>query len=127
MTHPMIRLLARHPQWLVEHAQAYAELAALECRSATQVWSKRALLWGVAAITFLLAAALAGVALMLAATLPRDQMHAPWALVLVPAVPAVATAVCLVLLRMGSAQAAFHHLRLQVKADADMLREVSRT
>lgn len=127
MTHPMIRLLASHPQWLVEHAQAYAELAALECRSATQAWSKQALLWGVAAIGLLLAATLAGVALMLAATLPQDQMHAPWALVLVPAVPAVLTAACLIILKMDSTQAAFHHLRLQVKADAAMLREVSRS
>ena len=74
MLNPWLRLLATHPHRLVEHAEAYAGLAACEARTASAAWARRALLYGVAAAGLVLTAMLGGVALMLCAVVAPAQM-----------------------------------------------------
>jgi uncharacterized membrane protein YqjE len=71
------------------------------------------------------AAVLGGVALMLWAVIPADQIQAPWALIATPLVPLLVAVACLLLDQSQARTRAFEHVRQQVKADVAMLREVS--
>ncbi len=124
MMHPLLRLMATQPQLLLDHAEAYAGLLAEELGHASSTWKRRALLHGVALGSVVVAAVLAGVALMLWAVVPFHEMHAPWALVAAPLLPSAAAIGCVVAARQHTSKS-FDHLRQQVKADMEMLREVS--
>lgn len=123
MLNPWLRLLATHPHRLVEHAEAYAGLAACEARTASAAWARRALLYGVAAAGLVLTAMLGGVALMLCAVVAPAQMPAPWVLLVVPAVPAGVALISWLMVRSRSDAPMFADLRRQLQADVSMLRE----
>ena len=125
MLHPLLHLIATKPQLLADHAQAYAELAAVEVGEFSAAWRRRAVLFAVAAFFIGLAVLLAGVAVMLWSVFPVAQMQAPWALVAVPLALAAIGAVCLLVGRSPSQASAFATLREQVKADLLMLREAT--
>jgi uncharacterized membrane protein YqjE len=125
MLHPLLHLIATQPHLLADHAQAYAELAAIEVGEFSAAWKRRAVLLTVAAFCMGLAVVLAGVAVMLWSVLPVSQMQAPWALVAVPGVLVVVSVVCLLAGRSRSQTSAFANLRAQVKSDVLMLREVA--
>jgi uncharacterized membrane protein YqjE len=125
MLHPLLHLIASQPHLLADHAQAYAELAAVEVGEFSAAWKRRAVLITVAAFCMGLAVVLAGVAVMLWSVLPVSQMQAPWALVAVPGVLGVVSVVCLLAGRSRSQTSAFANLRAQVKSDVLMLREVA--
>lgn len=124
MLHPLFHLIATQPQLLGDHAQAYGELVGSELATQAAVLKRRALLSALALCALSVAVGLAGVALMLWATLSPAPQHAAWVLVLVPAVPAVLALVCLQMARHpGTAEdAAFAELRRQLQADMDLLR-----
>ena len=124
MLHPLLHLIATKPQLLADHAQAYAELAAVEVGEFSAAWRRRAVLFAAAAFFMGLAVVLAGVAVLLWSALPVAQMQAPWALVAVPLALAAIGAGCLLAGRSQSQASAFATLREQVKADLLMLREV---
>lgn len=124
MMHPLLRLLATHPQLLVDHVEAYADLLSEEIGHVSTAWKRRAVLLAVALCSVVVALVLAGVALMLWAVVPFSEMHSPWALVAAPLVPIVITIGCLVAARQQTTES-FDNLRKQVKADMGMLREVS--
>lgn len=123
--HPLFHLIASRPQLLADHAQAYAELVAEEIPRVSAAWKRSALLTVAATFGMTLALGLVGVALMLWAVLPEASMRAPWALLVVPLVPLAAALACALAARRGSELAAFEELRLQVRADIGMLREVA--
>lgn len=125
MLHPLLHLIATQPQLLADHAEAYADLLGEELGSASALWKRRALLVGAGLCCVGVAAVLAGVALMLWAVVPAADIHAPWALVVVPMLPAGAAVACLVAARRQESSGAFSHVRNQVKADVAMLREAS--
>ena len=125
MLHPLFHLIATQPQLLGDHAQAYGELISTEL--ATQAAAlKRRTLYGALALCFLgVAIVLAGVALMLWATLvPAPAQTTVWVLILVPAVPSALALGCYLLARSGSTEedAAFAELRRQLQADMALLR-----
>lgn len=124
MLHPLLHLLATKPQLLADHAQAYAELAAVEVGEFSAAWKRRAMFLTVAAFCMGLAVVLAGVAVMLWSVLPVSQMQAPWALVAVPLVLVVIGVACFLAGRSQNQASTFATLREQVKADLLMLREV---
>lgn len=125
MLHPLLHLIATQPHLIADHAQAYAELAAVEVGEFSAAWKRRAMLYMVAAFFMGLAVVLAGVAVMLWSVLPVSQMQAPWALVAVPGVLVAVSAICLLVGRSQTPASAFASLREQVKADLLMLREVA--
>jgi hypothetical protein len=121
---PLLQLALWQPQLLLDHALACGELGVAEGALALQQWRQRAL-WALLAVAGLvLAAALAGTALMLWAALPTGSLPHPQWLVGVP-LPAL-------LLGLGSAFAArrgappaFGLLRQQLAADLQRLREAA--
>lgn len=126
MLHPLVRLFADRPQWLAEHAQAYAELVAAEVGAVSATWKRQALLNAVALCGLAVATVLAGVALMLWAVIPEAQIQAPWALLAAPSLPALLALGCLwAARRLGNPGGAFDSVRRQVQADLTLLREAS--
>jgi peptidoglycan/LPS O-acetylase OafA/YrhL len=123
--HAFLHLAAKQPQWLAEHADAYADLVAEELGTASAALRQRALLGAVALCGLGVAAVLAGVAAMLWAVIPPADIHAPWALFLAPLLPALVAAVCLLANRQGGRGHAFDSLRQQLKADFVLLREMA--
>lgn len=125
MLDPLLHLIADRPQWLAEHAQAYAELMAAEIGAVSATWKRQAVLNGVALCSLAVAAVLAGVALMLWAVIPADQIQAPWALLAAPSIPALLALGCLWAAGRLANPGAFDGVRRQVQADLALLREVS--
>ncbi len=121
----MLRLLSSRPELLGEHAQAYAELVASELGSAADSFKRRALLISLAICGLGVGAVLAGVALMLWAVIPAAQAPALWALLVVPLVPFVLAAACLMAAQRQNQEKAFSHLRQQAAIDLALLREAS--
>ncbi len=124
MIHPLLRLIATQPQLLADHAESYAGLVGEELGKTTTVWKRRVLLSAAALCLFGVAAVLGGVALMLWAVMPAANLHAPWALVAAPAVPALAALWC-AFEGQRSESDAFADLKQQIATDLTMLREVS--
>ena len=123
MMHPLLRLIATHPQLLVDHVEAYADLLAEEIGHVSTTWKRRTLLQAVALCSVAVAAVLAGVAMMLWATVPLAEMPAPWALVAAPLLPIAMAIGCLVAAHQLTTKN-FDNLRQQIKTDMGMLREV---
>ena len=123
MSHPLLHLIATRPQLLLEHLEAYVELAGAETGAAASTLKRGALL-GAAGLGFLgIGFVLAGVALLLCAVVPVNQMPAPWALWAVPMPPVVLAIGCLLAARKPSGSAAFEQLRHQIKSDVAMFRQ----
>ena len=123
--HPFFKLVVERPAVITDHVEAYASLAALELSGAVTHLRERALKTAIALSCVVVAAVLAGVAAMLWAVTPPDQLHAPWALWLAPGLPAIVAAWSWFSAQAISDTPAFSALRGQVRADIDMLREVS--
>jgi len=125
MIHPLFRLIASRPQMLADHVEAYSDLVAQEVDLLAAGWKQRALLAALAFVTVGVALILAGVAAMLWAVVPLEQIRAPWALLVVPAVPALVCIGCWLGLRQTVTAQGFKTVREQFAADVAMLREVS--
>jgi uncharacterized membrane protein YqjE len=120
--HPLLPLLASHPQWVVEHLQAYAELLGERCGQTASAWQRRALLLALAFAMSCTAAVLGGVALMLWALIPLTTPAAGWMLVLVPVFPLAIAALCW---QRAARQDVDHFadVRNQLASDLELLRE----
>ena len=125
MIHPLLRLIATEPQILGDHVEAYAELVGDEVKKTSSAWSLRIALYLAALALGCVALVLAGVAVMLWATLPPSGFQEPWLLVAVPAAGFVAAIVCVLLARRNPVENAFDNVKKQLSADMAMLREVS--
>lgn len=124
MIHPLLRLIATQPQLLADHAESYADLVGEELGKTTAVWKRRVLLNATALCLVGVAAVLGGVALMLWAAVPAQSIHAPWALVVGPALPALIALWC-AYEGQRETDAVFKDLKQQIATDLVMLREVS--
>jgi H+/Cl- antiporter ClcA len=125
MIHPLLHLIATKPQLIGDHVEAYAELVGAEVGKTSRMWVARVAYYAIA--LFLLSAGLVftGVALMLWATTPSDNMNLPWLLVVVPLVPFAAGAFCIFKARSDSGSNGFDTVKQQLHADMAMLRDVS--
>lgn len=125
MIHPLFRLVAAEPQMVADHLGGYCDLLGDELREVGSDWTRRLLLRfaavGLAAVAF----ALAGAAIMLWAVTAPDDLHAAWALVVVPLVPVVAALVCALAARGAGPEVGFSSLRKQFAEDARLLREAA--
>ena len=73
MFHPLLKLLARRPDLLADHLDAYADLASAQVRATRRALATRALLVALAGLGALLALLLAGMALLLWAALSPER------------------------------------------------------
>ena len=125
MLHPVLRLLATRPQWLAEHAEAYAELATAEA-GAVALAARRSVVLGVTLLSALATATvLGGVAVMLWAVVPALPAANAWVLWAVPAVPLLVALVALVMQQSASNPGHFIVLRQQLQADLALMREAN--
>ena len=125
MPHPALHLLATHPQWLAEHAAAYAQLAGAELDDATSLWGRRLWLGGLTMCALMVAATLGGVALMLWAVTPELPAPRAWALLAAPALPLALAGVGWLALRRLRQGPLFFVLRQQWQTDAALLRQTA--
>lgn len=123
--HPLLHLAVREPSLLADHAGAYAELLGEEIGVASAQWKRKALLSAVALCGAGVGAVLAGVALMLWAVVPAENMNAPWALVVSPLVPLGLAAGCWMAAQSETGPKAFEQVRRQLREDAAMFKEVT--
>ncbi|MEK8026701.1 phage holin family protein [Pseudaquabacterium rugosum] len=126
MIHPLFRLLASEPGKLVEHAGAYAELARAETAGNVRGVGRRLACLAAAVLLGGTAVGLAGMAVLLAATIPLQQMPLPAALWLVPAVPALAAVLCAWVARRPMPGRWLPTVRAQWQADLALLRQLER-
>jgi len=125
MIHPLFRLIASEPQMLASHVEAYSELVAEEVGAVTSQWKKRAALHAVSLVCGIVALVMVGVALMLWAVVPVENMRAPWMLLAAPAIPVVLAVWSHFAAKAPVAEHGFKTIREQLAADAAMLRSVS--
>jgi hypothetical protein len=125
MIHPVFRLAASQPLLLAEHAAAYAGLVSEELVARSDRFKKRLALQLAGVAGLVVAAVLAGVALMLWASLPQAGFRAPWLLVAAPALPGVLGVWALWRAQERESSEPFANLRLQLAQDAALLRAAS--
>jgi hypothetical protein len=123
--HPLLHLIVREPNLLADHAGAYAELLGEEIGVASVQWKRKALLSAVALCSAGVGAVLAGVALMLWAVIPPENLNAPWALIVAPLVPLGLAAGCWVASQNDTGPRAFEQMRRQLAEDAAMFKQAS--
>lgn len=122
MIHPVFRLAAAQPLWLAEHAAAYASLLSEELVRSGERLQRRLVLQLAGGACLLVAATLAGVALLLWASLPEAGMRMPWLLWLVPTLPALPGLWAWWAAQAPVTQEPFARLREQLGLDAALLR-----
>ena len=121
----VLHLITQRPHLLLEHVDAYSDLFAQEMTYASRAWILRAIL-GLTAIALLCGAlVLAGVGFMLWAVMPPEQIHTPWLLWVTPIVPLALSLVCAQRVKSHMQNGVFSDLRMQIKGDLALLREVS--
>jgi hypothetical protein len=123
MPNRLLGLVATQPHLLVDHLQAYAELAVDDVAEAAGAWRRRLVL---SALAFGCAGAslvLTGVAVMLWSVAPLTAGHRLWALVVVPVVPAILALSGWIALLAGRRTVFLGNVRSQIRADATMLRD----
>jgi CBS-domain-containing membrane protein len=125
MLHPVFRLAASQPQLLAEHAAGYAGLLAEEMTSSSAHFKRRITLQIVGLLGLMVAAILAGVAVLLWAALPASPLQQPWLLWFTPLLPAVLGAWALLAAKSNNAPPAFATLREQFAQDAALLRRTT--
>lgn len=123
MLSQLIHLLTAETGLLASHAAAYAQLAAAESALAAAAFRRRLLLQALALLLFMVGLAVALVALLLLAALPRAGMPAPWALLVLPLLPCVAAGALCFALRSRPALRPFAELRRQLALDEALLRQ----
>lgn len=126
MIHLVLKRLTTDPGLFVEHASAYAELAALEAREAGRAWQRRTAALLASALVGLLAVAFSGLAAMLCAAIDWHRMPAPWALVGVPAALWVACAALWWVASNRPRLPHFPNLRQQWALDAQHIRDAGK-
>lgn len=121
----VLHLITQRPHLILEHVDAYSDLFAQEMTYASRAWVQRAIL-GLAALLLLCGAlVLAGVGFMLWAVMPPEQIHAPWLLWVTPIVPLALSLMCAQRVKILLKNRVFSDLRLQIKGDLALLREIS--
>jgi hypothetical protein len=123
--HPLFKTLATRPELLAEHAGAYVELASAEVVEAAERVRARATLMVGAVACGALGISLAGTAVMLAAVMPLQDMPAPWALALAPALPLAAAVVLWWAQRRHTLDLSFELLREQLALDRALMQQVA--
>ncbi|MBT9553420.1 MAG: hypothetical protein IV088_21470 [Hydrogenophaga sp.] len=122
MIHPVFRLAAAQPLWLAEHAAAYASLVSEELQLSGRCLQRRLALQLAGAACLLVAFTLAGVALLLWASLPEAGIRSPWLFWLTPVVPAGLGVWAWLLAHAQAPSGSMERLRGQMGQDLALLR-----
>jgi uncharacterized membrane protein YqjE len=118
MLHPLLSVLVRRPDLVVDHLAAYGTLVHEEACDAGEQLLQRGVAWAIAVLCAVLFLMLGGTALMLGLLL--DQFH--WVLVGVPAIMLVAFGLAVIKARQSIPSARFQELKAQLDRDVQALR-----
>lgn len=124
MIHPLIKLLATHPELVARHLGAYADLASAEAADVAGLMRRKVVLTLILGTSAALGLGLTAIALMMVAVVPVAQMPYPWLLVGVPVLSWLAALGCWWRLRHAERLTMFESLREQISLDATMLQQV---
>lgn len=127
MNYSLLALLARQPQLLMDHAQAYAGLMNVEFALAYASWRRRTLWLVIALICLATASVLGGCALMLWAITPGLDIFGQRVLLFTPLFPFVGAVACWGMAVRQVSVDPFANLKLQVNADVALLRAAQTT
>jgi len=122
MIHPVFRLAAAQPQLLAEHAGAYASLVSEALAVSSARLQRRVVFQVAGAACLVVAAVLAGVAVLFWASLPEAVARSLWTFVLTPLVPAVFGIAAVWVGQNRQRGESFATLRLQLDEDLALLR-----
>lgn len=125
MIHPLFSTLATEPALIVEHLDAYADLAKAEMEGWVAAIQTRWVLHAVIGACALLAVLLVAVAALLFGALESRTMPHPWVLLVVPAVPTLAALACWWRLKWIARRQPFALLREQIALDLKLIRAVN--
>ena len=125
--HPLLKLVINQPHLLGNHLQAYAALVGDEAKKVSTSMALRIGLYAGAGVLALIGSLLAGVALLLRASISSVDYPAGWALIVVPLTPIVLAAVMVFVARSKPIEKAFETVKAQVRADIDLLNEAIST
>jgi hypothetical protein len=120
MLHPIISVLIRKPELVLDHVSGYAALVREEASSVGLEVAKRAIAWGVTLFSFLVFLILAGVAVMIGSV--EGNFH--WTLVVVPGLALAMAVGGFLVARKPMPQGMFTEVKAQLDADAEALRAV---
>lgn len=126
MIHPFFATLVTQPGLIVEHLDAYADLAKAEAGAWGSSLQSRWLLRVAIGSLALLAITLWAMAALLAGAIDWRSMPHGWILLAVPAIPSLAALGCWWRLRTLVPQQAFALLRDQVATDLKIMRSADR-
>lgn len=119
----LLRFAAFHPRVVAARLAAYWRLLREELRHAGARFVWGLALSTVAAICLLAAAILAGVAIMLGATVPATDEGIRWMLYVVPLVPVGVAAACIVGVVMAWRRPSLVRIQALWKADVQLMRD----
>lgn len=123
MLKPLLKIAFRSPGLLVDHVDAYMDLAERDLHDWRNRLTQRLLLWAVSGAGLLLAVMFAGVALMIWAA--TDRMH--WLLWLVPVLPAMLSlGAGVAASNLGNRQGMLANLSQQFHKDKLMIKELEK-
>jgi hypothetical protein len=124
MTHPALLILAKNPEMLADHAEAYADLISESLRGMMVHWRRRAICDIAVAVCLMLSAVFTGMAAMLWGASTAVSYQAPWLLVGIPILPLL---IALGLWQFARKQSygteALEIVKRQVQADLAVLRQ----
>ena len=123
--HPVLQLLTAEPQLAMDHVGFYVEWLGSEVSRASEWWRRRLVLIAMAIASLGVACVLAGVAVMLAASLSTISPSTGWVLVATPLLPLLVALACAVVLRSRPQERIMDQLKLQISQDMLMFREAS--
>ncbi|WP_295857418.1 phage holin family protein [uncultured Xylophilus sp.] len=118
MFHPLISVLIRKPDLVMEHLAGYGALVHEEVAAVGSELVHRAIAWGVAGVMGAVFVTLAGIAAMLGAV--NGSAH--WALFVVPLIALVIAVIAVVMARKPLSATRFEEIKAQVDADIVALR-----
>lgn len=122
MIHPAFITLAKRPALLLEHADAYTDLASAELDEWVARWKRHAMAGVAAAVLTAMGLFLAGTAGLLVAAIPLQDMPMTWLLWAIPGVP-LTLGLCVGWIVLTAEQPApFSSLRQQVSQDLATLK-----
>jgi hypothetical protein len=123
----LLKMLLLPPDLLKSHARGYVDLASELSARYLCTLKNRWLMYGLSALTLLLALIFGGVALLLWSALPLSDAPHPWVLLALPAMSLLISGLCWWWARTQRLQPLLGDIQTQIELDLQAIRQVHST
>ena len=120
----LLKMLLLPPDLLKSHAQGYVDLASEVSARYLCSLKNRWVMYGLSALTLLLALIFGGVALLLWAALPLSDAPHPWVLIALPTLSLLVSGLCWWWARTQRLQPLLSDIQAQIALDLQAIRQV---